>query len=203
MLAEQEVRIDPRMKRTRQLLHQALMELLNEKSFQSITVQDIAQRADVNRATFYDHFTDKYALLEYAIHEMFENQLRGNLPGESRLSLENLHTIVQTVCEFVSNMHDHCKPLDQQILMVVQTQMTAVLYDILRAWLAEAKIAQTTKPITPELAAAVMAWAIYGAALHWRGEGRKVPAGEFADQMIPILTASLHHSFRLPEHQAA
>lgn len=56
---------DPRVKRTRQALLQAFVALLEEKqNFHSISVQDIAERATVNRATFYDHFEDKYALLE-------------------------------------------------------------------------------------------------------------------------------------------
>ncbi|MBI4304912.1 MAG: TetR family transcriptional regulator, partial [Chloroflexi bacterium] len=44
---------DPRVKRTRKLLHDAFDSLLSEKSFEAITVQDIAERATVNRATFY------------------------------------------------------------------------------------------------------------------------------------------------------
>lgn len=43
--------------RTRQLLHRAFTELLTEKSFEEITVHDIAERSTVNRATFYDHFS--------------------------------------------------------------------------------------------------------------------------------------------------
>lgn len=55
---------DPRVKRTRQLLMQAFMELLKEKKdISSISVQDIAERATLNRATFYAHFEDKYAFL--------------------------------------------------------------------------------------------------------------------------------------------
>ena len=54
---------DPRVKRTRQLLLQALDELAAEKDIRSISVQDIAARATLNRATFYAHFRDKEALL--------------------------------------------------------------------------------------------------------------------------------------------
>ena len=52
------------MRRTRQLLQGALLQLLGSKSFDDISVQDIAEAATVNRATFYDHYTDKFALLE-------------------------------------------------------------------------------------------------------------------------------------------
>ena len=62
-------KIDPRVRRTRQMLFQALQNLLAEKAFDLISVQDIAERSTLNRATFYDHFTDKFALLEAMIGE--------------------------------------------------------------------------------------------------------------------------------------
>jgi AcrR family transcriptional regulator len=60
-LTDCEVR-DPRMKRTRQLLQRALRDLLRAKTLEEIGVQDIAEVATVNRATFYDHYTDKFSL---------------------------------------------------------------------------------------------------------------------------------------------
>ena len=66
-----EQKLDPRVKRTRSLLEQAFMDVLKEKGFQTITVQDITQRAGVNRATFYAHFDDKYDLLDHSIRQGF------------------------------------------------------------------------------------------------------------------------------------
>ncbi len=60
---------DPRVKRTRQLLQRAFLDLYQEKSFSLITVQDIAERATVNRVTFYAHFEDKYALMDSLMRE--------------------------------------------------------------------------------------------------------------------------------------
>jgi AcrR family transcriptional regulator len=48
---QEKKREDPRVRRTRKLLNQAFFELMNEKGFQSLTVQDIADRAEVNRAS--------------------------------------------------------------------------------------------------------------------------------------------------------
>ncbi|HDX9576842.1 TPA: TetR/AcrR family transcriptional regulator [Bacillus pseudomycoides] len=61
---------DPRVKRTRQAIRDALISLIHEKGFDSITVQDIAEKATVNRATFYSHYYDKYDLLDKSIEEM-------------------------------------------------------------------------------------------------------------------------------------
>lgn len=54
---------DRRVQRTRRLLHKALMSLILEKKYESITVQEILDRADVGRSTFYMHFQDKDQLL--------------------------------------------------------------------------------------------------------------------------------------------
>ena len=54
---------DRRVQRTRRLLHKALMSLILEKKYESITVQEILDRADVGRSTFYLHFQNKDELL--------------------------------------------------------------------------------------------------------------------------------------------
>ena len=56
-------RIDPRIERTREALRDALMVLIEEKGFDAISVQDITERAGLNRATFYLHYRDKKDLL--------------------------------------------------------------------------------------------------------------------------------------------
>lgn len=63
---------DLRQKRTRRLLVQALISLLEEQSFASLSVVDICQRAMVHRTTFYAHFEDKQALLHYAIESILQ-----------------------------------------------------------------------------------------------------------------------------------
>ena len=55
---------DRRIQRTRQLLQQASIEVMQEKGFKATSVQEIAERANVSRGTFYAHFVDKYALVE-------------------------------------------------------------------------------------------------------------------------------------------
>ena len=74
-LAQRPARVDPRVTRTRKLIRDALVSLLAEKNFESISVQDIAARSTVNRATFYAHFTDKFALLDAMLREDFASHL--------------------------------------------------------------------------------------------------------------------------------
>ena len=53
---------DPRVHRTKTLIRDAFMELIIEQGFDKVTVRAITERARINRATFYRHYTDKHDL---------------------------------------------------------------------------------------------------------------------------------------------
>lgn len=63
---------DRRTLRTRKLLRQALVELIEEKGLEGITVSDLTSRAEINRGTFYLHYKDVYDLLEQLQTEILE-----------------------------------------------------------------------------------------------------------------------------------
>lgn len=63
---------DRRIRRTKRLLRQALAEIMNEKEFKDITVKEITDRADLNRGTFYFHYTDTYDLRNQIEDELVE-----------------------------------------------------------------------------------------------------------------------------------
>lgn len=63
---------DRRVRRTRASLQRAMLELLQEKDARSITVQELTQRADVNRGTFYAHYRDVFDLLDQMEAELFQ-----------------------------------------------------------------------------------------------------------------------------------
>jgi len=76
---------DLRIRRTRKLLTQALIEGTVEKGFAALTVRDITRRAMVNRSTFYRHYLDKYDLLEQHLNEIYEVlEEEGGIIGEGR-----------------------------------------------------------------------------------------------------------------------
>jgi AcrR family transcriptional regulator len=80
---------DLRIRRTRKLIWEALLALLQEQPFATISVRAISERAMVHRATFYTHFQDKYALLDYGIHEAFQQivqELHWEMASELRVA---------------------------------------------------------------------------------------------------------------------
>lgn len=65
-------RLDRRIVRTRQRLRDALFALIEEKGYTAISVQDLTDRADINRVTFYFHYRDKDDLLLTVMQELYE-----------------------------------------------------------------------------------------------------------------------------------
>ena len=68
--------LDPRVKRTRLLLQEALISLMANKEFDAITVQDITKQAGVNRATFYAHYEDKYHMIRQICRDMLQQLIQ-------------------------------------------------------------------------------------------------------------------------------
>ena len=69
---------DRRITKTRKAIYAAFLQLLNQKNFETITVQEIIDLADVGRSTFYSHYESKELLLDelccYLFHHLFERE---------------------------------------------------------------------------------------------------------------------------------
>jgi AcrR family transcriptional regulator len=184
LLRQEKKREDPRIKRTRQLLHQAFLELMREKSF-----QDISDRATVNRVTFYAHFVDKYALLEYSTREIFKERLYSQLPETAPFNRDNLATLIRVLCEFLGEMARVCPAPRGQMDSLIEKQIKVTVYEILLTWLEELSISD---PDNFEQKATITAWAIYGAAVLWSQKTGSESANDFVQQILPIILASLN-----------
>ena len=189
---ETTTRLDPRVKRTRQLIQQAFMQLMAEKDFQNITVQDITERAEVNRATFYAHFEDKYALLNYMVWETFHELLLSKLPDAPVLTLTNLRLLAITVCEFLGQFLGHCKPFSRNYdHMQSVAQVQKHVCEVIMEWIARSPAKTGNPSVSPETTAAILSWVIFGAAFEWANGDRKLPIEQLVDQTLPFLSMGL------------
>lgn len=77
-----ESKTDFRIRKTCAALIEAMLQLMNEKHFEEITIQELCARAMVRRATFYNHFPDKNAFFSFAVREMlsrFNEEIQGDI----------------------------------------------------------------------------------------------------------------------------
>ena len=65
------MKTDARVKYTKMVLKKALLELMQRKPINKITVKEVCERAELNRATFYAHYSDCFDLLESIEEELF------------------------------------------------------------------------------------------------------------------------------------
>ena len=180
-------KLDPRIIRTRQMLDQAFVELLAEKGFDAVSVQDVTARAGVNRATFYAHFQDKFALLDYSIRESFREEIKKRLLASCHFSMENLRMLIVAVCEFTRNLSSSCAPAQRQFEPLVENQIKSQIYELILMWMKQAEHVNS-----PETSATAASWAIYGLAMQWNREKKNQSAEAFADEVLPLVAANLN-----------
>jgi AcrR family transcriptional regulator len=192
MLQEQCDRLDPRIRRTRQLLQDALRRLLEQKGFDNITVQDITEAATLNRATFYAHYPDKFALLEELIRVSFLQRLAERNAGFDGTCSSAFKAIINAVCDYLlevqkSHSSDRLQ-FEPFVEATVIDQIRLVLLDGFRKHPQERRI-------SPEMIAAAASWTIYGAVKQWVYTPDRCTAEDFVSIAIelvqPVLAAGL------------
>ncbi len=183
---------DPRVKRTRQLLLQAFIALLEERhKIHSISVQEIAERATVNRATFYAHFEDKYALLESWMRTKFHRSLESQLPASSTLQMNTLRALIRGVFDFLATFRRYLRPADKQFEPLFEVALQKELYEVLLNWLNQVPSQALALQGKMETTALIISWAIFGPAVQWSREEQTCSAEEMACHVLTIVVAGL------------
>lgn len=76
---------DLRILKTKASLYRALIELMKEKEFEQIKISEICTKSMINRSTFYDHYNDKYELLESFMNDM-KKELEENIVVDTEIN---------------------------------------------------------------------------------------------------------------------
>ncbi len=164
---------DPRIVRSRRMLMDALAKLLRKKGFDDISVQEIADEAGLNRATFYLHYPDKGALLQAMTATRF-----GELISRRGLSFTNcdgaLRAIALGVCDYLAETTACAGELAK---MPLEGSIIPVVEAMFREGAGEHAMKAGTDL---ELLATTAAWAIFGAARSWYQRPDRIPAEEMA-----------------------
>jgi AcrR family transcriptional regulator len=192
MLHQDCERLDPRIRRTRKLLQDALKRLLEQKEFDKITIQDITEAATLNRATFYAHYPDKFALLEELIRVSFLQLLDCRKVRFDGSCATAFHPIILAVCDYLAELQKSHSSKQHQFEAFVE----GTVIDQIRVILMDGSQKHPVeRSIPPEMIAAAASWAIYGAVKQWVNTPDHIPAEEFvvtaANMVMPILMAGV------------
>lgn len=172
--------LDPRIVRSRRMLMDALFKLLEEKEFDDISIQEIADRATLNRATFYLHYPDKNALLQAMTDARFRE-----LVARRGLTFSDcdgaLRAIALGVCDFLANTTGCPSQLSK---MPLEGSIIPVMAGV---FLEGAEHHPAAEGVDPALLGTTAAWAIFGAAKRWLQTPNRIPAEEMAARIEALV----------------
>ncbi len=190
--------LDPRIRRTRELLQQSLGKLLETRHFDKVSVQDITDAATLNRATFYDHYADKYALLECMVGTRLQALLDRRGVKFDGTCTGALRGIALGVCDFMAQSSGTpCaarQRLDRHMEPHMESAVAAVVRRMLLCGLRQHSAAATVTPkiVSPEIQASAVSWAICGAASEWMRSHSRAPSEEMAEEIVRLVAPMLH-----------
>jgi AcrR family transcriptional regulator len=189
LLQSETATTDPRILRSRRMLMDSLVRLLKTKEFEDISVQEIADEATLNRATFYLHYPDKNALLQ----AMTESRFRDLIERRS-ITFTDCHgalrAIALGVCDYLAET-TACPtqlariPLGGSIIPVVEGMFKEGL-----------ALHGTAPSVDGALLATTAAWAVFGAARCWFQTPNRIPAEEMAARIETMVSPVLFGASR-------
>ena len=187
MTENQEKKMDRRVKYTRMVITSSFIELLGEKPISKISVKEICELADVNRATFYKHYADPHDLLRQVEQELIADvnvylygMQYGNMDSDAVNTLEKIFEYIRENAKLCSIMLSDSSDLRfrNKIVEVVQ-------HECIRAW-SETSLVQ---PENAEYAFIFAAFGSVGIIQKWMNDGMKKSNREMAE-MISNMTSS-------------
>jgi AcrR family transcriptional regulator len=191
-------KLDPRVIRTRQLLREAFMALIAERGFEPVTIQDITERATLNRATFYLHYRDKHELLT----DLFETLIGDITPLPSGDTLlRSPYEVVPGIARVFEHFAEHAdfyrSLLGNQGVLAFTARIREYIEDVGRKWL-DTPNPGVDRLVEREIAINYLASAYLGVITWWLEHDMPYTSQEMAMQLMHLTAAGLPRSLGMP-----
>ncbi len=188
------IKLDPRVVRTRQLLRDALVSLVAEKGFNALTVQDIADRATLNRATFYLHYQDKHELLVNSLRDAIDELMAdiGPLDENGQLIVDGPERPIKRVFEHVAQ---HAR--FYQVMMGAEGIPSFIagvrdyIAEITLGWLSLLQPLPEKSTVPLEIVANSLSWSLLGVLIWWLEHDMPYSPEYMAEQFRLLITSDL------------
>lgn len=182
---------DPRVLRTRQLIRQAFRNLLFSTGFDAMTIKDIAQHATINRATFYAHFEDKYALLEEITEEVFHEMIPEQVKNAEEFTDEICTQLILATHGYIVDFYRICRMSSNSMATLVDKKIKKMLQQTIENIFLRGDTYPGAERNYLEIMAAMTGSAIYGAAQYWLNAEDKDRVDRLADLVRPYVMNGL------------
>lgn len=192
-IPEMKQKEDARVIRTKNKLFTSFKELLSEKTFEEITINEICLRSDIRRATFYKHFSDKYDFLAGLTRKLrsdFEVKFNG------RKDLDG-NDFTKYYLEYLKAIVDFLNSNEEIVNLIFDSNMTSSLVSVI----VEENYKRTKEKLDADVkrglrlvastdtVAIYLAGGISNALMKWLKTGKTIPAGELACDINAIISS--------------
>ena len=192
--------VDRRIQRTRNMLSEALFALIVEKGYDDITVQDITERANVGRTTFYLHYKDKEALLAESLKQLV-NELMQDVEPRSD-SPSTYKTLSIRAFQHVAQHHElYHVLLGEGGPPIIAIRMRRYLAELIQKYVINPLIARGTALVEPELLAIHAAGSLLALITWWLDHKLVQSAEEMGDLFWRLITPGVQDVLGLPPMQ--
>ncbi|MGE7768195.1 TetR/AcrR family transcriptional regulator [Peribacillus sp. NPDC096540] len=112
---------------TRKAIVEAFMELVREKEFEKITIKNITEHANINRATFYAHFEDKYQLFDEMIKDSATEMIKKYTKEVNTWDEKQIECLFHAVYEYLKQVKTECPYSYQNLFPLLRVKMLNAL----------------------------------------------------------------------------
>lgn len=183
--------------KTRSLIQDTFLSLAKEKSFEDITVKDIAKRAPVNRSTFYAHFQDKYDLLDSFISDRFMSIVSSRINSEKELNEETLHNLILIMCDYHKSIGTNYTRLYKSAAVLIDIKVQLKLQDIILSMLMNNKTFSKNEEDKLELLTVMISSGIYCATKRWHSKGTLKDTSLLVKEVLPFMISGLKSTIEI------
>ena len=158
---------------------------METRAFETLSVQDITDAATLNRATFYDHYPDKFALLECMAASRFHELLASRGVKFNGTCASALRAIVLGVCDYLGGL----PALECERQRQLEPHLESAIIAVVRGMILQGiEKHPPTAAVSPEMKATIMSWAIYGGAKEWLRTPNRSSSEQAADTVVMLVT---------------
>ena len=176
--------MDRRVRKTREAILEAFIGLMAEKNFEHITMNEIADRADVNRGTVYLHYTDKFDLLDQCIETYFVQLLENCLLDSDTDCIPSKASLLRIFDYLEQHAFFYTTLLVNKGVPAFRNRLMAVMLRGLNEYIDMSGI---NRGMNKEMMAQFLASAIVGVLEWWMTNSMPCPVTDMVDQLWSLL----------------
>jgi AcrR family transcriptional regulator len=188
-------KLDPRVVRTRQQLREALVSLIEEKGFDALTVQDVTERAKLNRATFYLHYHDKQDLLVKSLRDAIDElvaDIGASTDEQGQLINDESPRPIKAVFEHVAqHAHFYRVMLSAEGVPAFSAGVRDYMAEVTLRWLAALQPHAHQSRVPLEIVANSLSWSLLGVLIWWLEHDMPHSPDYMAEQFRLLITLDL------------